>query len=209
MVVVRAPPAGEGPLVGLTRGELLPDLYRQFGPHLSDFDVSFKRHMALAGQKNFKAPLIFHPSMGDQETNYFVTEFFDVYPELKISMFDLTGMAGIRLQNRALYKLLYQLFGHYKRLVQQGLPKQRAFDKTLEKFDDHVKEKVQRMGTTQVIASNLQVRPMLSFLQREALDVTRNKLARSQRDVELLKMRDAIQEMEEIDSTVGLLYSSL
>jgi hypothetical protein len=205
MVVLRLPYKNKRLQVPITSGEVTPSLYQEWGPLLSEFKYEFKRYAAKHFRKNHKTPYIFHPATNDFGANFFITEFFDMYPEMKVSMFYFGGFDGIKLENRALYKLLYQLYDHYTKLTEQGQSKEIALEKTFKKFDDYVKVKIQEVGTTQVIANNLEIRPLMGFMQRKALDETRNKLARTKRDVEVLKIRDKIEELEEIDSTVSVM----
>jgi hypothetical protein len=203
-VVIRIPCKRKGLFVSLTRGEIIPEAYQQFSPFFSDYNRTFEAFVGINAHENFRIPYIFHPHTPNSEINYFVTEFFDMYPEMKISMFYLGGIDGIQMENRGIYKLLMRLHNHFKKLKKNGYDQVKALEMTFKKFDDYVNVKMQEVATTQVIAKSLRIRPLLKYLEKDTLDITRNKLAQVQRDIEVNELKDKINNIEEIDSNVKI-----
>lgn len=186
---------------------MIPELYQQYAPYFADYNRKFIEFAAVNLHQHANVPYIFNDKNPDNEINFFITEFFDMYPEMKISLFYFGGTEAIRMENRGIYKLLLHFYKHFERLTSQGVKSKRALELTFDKYDDYVKVKMQETATTQVIAKSLQIRPLLGYLERDSLDTTRNKLARTQRDVELLGLRHQLRDLEELESTVGSLNS--
>lgn len=181
---------------------MVPEVYQQWGPFFAEYNSKFVDWATFNMDQQKSRPYIFNPKSPDTELNFFITEFFDLYPEMKISLFYFGGAEAIQMENRGVYKLLVHFFKHFERLKRGGLDAEGALEKTFAKFDDYVRVKMQEVSTTQVIAQSLRVRPLLSFLQADSFKLASNKLAKTQRDVEFLEMGDRLGGLEEVDSSV-------
>lgn len=190
--------------VSLTSGELAPEIFKQYAPYLADYDMRFIEYVTFNIHQDFRKPFIYNKHTASQEINFFVTEFFDLYPEMKVSMFYFGGIDGVKLENRGIYKLLSRLFKEFQNLQKRGIKQDKALEMTFQRYDDYVKLKMEEVASTQVIAKSLRVRPLLNALQMESMDITKNRLSRIDRDIELSKMKEQINEMDDFEASVGL-----
>ena len=168
------------------------------------FKAKFKEYATLNLHQDFRKPYIYNKHTINHEINFFITEFFDVYPEMKVSMFYFGGIDGVKLENRGIYKLLSKLYKQFLRFKKEGKKEERALELTFQKFDDYVKLKMEEVASTQVIAKSLRVRPLMNALQIETLDITKNKLSRIQRDQEIANMEKNIKNMQDFESSVRI-----
>lgn len=122
---------------------------------------------------------------------------------MRISTFQFAGASAVRLENKALYKLLLRLYNEFSKHLKKGLSNERALQKAFTKYEDYIQVRMEEIKTTEIIAKSLKAKRLIDFIQKDSMMETYYKMQRVQRDIGYEEMKEAIQNLDDFEGSVS------
>ena len=124
---------------------------------------------------------------------------------MKISTFQYGGASAVKLENKALYKLLSRLYSEYVKQTKAGYSKKKSLQRAFEKYEDHIKVRMEEIKTTEIIATSLKAKNLINYIQQDALTETFYKMQRAKRDIGYDELKEDINFMFDFEGSVSLI----
>lgn len=122
---------------------------------------------------------------------------------MKISTFQYAGAQAVKVENKALYKLLVRLYSAYQKGIKAGASKKVSLEKAFKKYEDHIKVRMEEIKTTEMIATSLKAKNLINYIQQDALTETFYKMQRAKRDIGFDEIKEEIQTIHDFEASVS------